>query len=921
MITTQPSPNRRIREVVPFAQEVWALPELLDGQRFPDAIFDFIETRGIEILHVMNSRLGFELLADLGSLRRPPKVVVQLHVEEDDRSGYVRLVTTRYGNLVDAFSVTSHHLAAAVEGYGVARERIHVIHTGVDAEREFSPRHVRPVELDPGHFDVLVLGRLVDQKDPLLVVDVAKVAARTNRRSRSMRSARARWKARCVAGSRPPALVKVVVFHPPTWEPARWYAACDALLLTSSFEGVPYVMFEAMAMGLPVVAAALPGTAELLAGGGGTLVDPRNDIEAYARALVHLARDADARAQVGRLARQRMQRDFSLRSMGEAHDRLYASLLEPRRAPSGTDNRGSLAPPPLPARLWLDERSTHATPLVSVVIPCYDHGRYLGDCVASVEQQTYPAVEIILVDDGSTEGETLAALEQIERDARATVIRLAHNSGPSAARNRGLEASRGRFILPVDADNILLPDAISNLVAQLQESPADVGFIYSNLQFFGNRDDYFRAPDYDLLRLLEANYCDSCSLLDRGIVDAGITYAEGIGHEDWDFALTLAARGVRGEAARAKTLLYRKHGFTRSDRVEHGRRPVGDLMRKRHRALYHPARIATVKPATQPAVTIIASRAPERGSEEARGLLRTLRRQTCRDFELVLRADGWESELDAPFVRAFPPSLDELSEGWYGSAVGSARGDVIVLVEGSPGALLDDPAWVEKLLRVFEARPHVAAIALVDREPPSGLPLAPLSAGDESAPRPHTVACRRSAWLALGGRVLLAPEAPARSLVRALMLFGHRVDWRHAPADPHVVPRPGVRVAATPAPGAASRPPALPAWRGSVRRWRRAGTWTPSETTPLARFRDPDGGRVHVPGALGLPGHEGEMLIGALRLFGPPGDGEAHRNSRWLLPNRGSRRSRCCSRGRAASGVRRDRSLSPARSPAARRCP
>ena len=58
----------------------------------------------------MNSRLGYELLPDLARLPRPPKVVVQLHVEEADRSGYVRYVTTRYGNLVDAFSVTSEHL-------------------------------------------------------------------------------------------------------------------------------------------------------------------------------------------------------------------------------------------------------------------------------------------------------------------------------------------------------------------------------------------------------------------------------------------------------------------------------------------------------------------------------------------------------------------------------------------------------------------------------------------------------------------------------------------------------------------------------------------------------------------------------------------------------------------------------------------
>ncbi|MCZ7538215.1 MAG: hypothetical protein M5T61_21280 [Acidimicrobiia bacterium] len=114
LITTQPSPNRRLSEVVPFADEVWGLPDLLEGSSFRSFILDFIESRRIRLVHLMNSRLGFCLLPELASLQPRPAVVVQLHVEEPNRSGYVRYVTTRFGNLVDAFSVTSQHLARAV---------------------------------------------------------------------------------------------------------------------------------------------------------------------------------------------------------------------------------------------------------------------------------------------------------------------------------------------------------------------------------------------------------------------------------------------------------------------------------------------------------------------------------------------------------------------------------------------------------------------------------------------------------------------------------------------------------------------------------------------------------------------------------------------------------------------------------------
>ena len=121
----------------------------------------------------MNARLGFDLLPDLQALEAPPAVVVQLHVEEPDRSGYVRYVTSRFGNIVDAFSVSSEHLARAVENYDVPGSKIHVIPTGVDAEEEFSPARVAPVDGLGDGFHVLFAGRLAHQKDPLLMTEVA----------------------------------------------------------------------------------------------------------------------------------------------------------------------------------------------------------------------------------------------------------------------------------------------------------------------------------------------------------------------------------------------------------------------------------------------------------------------------------------------------------------------------------------------------------------------------------------------------------------------------------------------------------------------------------------------------------------------------------------------------------------------------
>ena len=122
----------------------------------------------------MNSRLGFDLLPDLQALEAPPAVVVQLHVEEPDRSGYVRYVTSRFGNIVDAFSVSTEHLARG--GRGLRR-------AGLEDPRDPHRRGRRGGVL-PGPrraggraratgFHVLYPGRLADQKDPLLMIEVA----------------------------------------------------------------------------------------------------------------------------------------------------------------------------------------------------------------------------------------------------------------------------------------------------------------------------------------------------------------------------------------------------------------------------------------------------------------------------------------------------------------------------------------------------------------------------------------------------------------------------------------------------------------------------------------------------------------------------------------------------------------------------
>jgi len=105
-------------------------------------------------------------------------------------------------------------------------------------------------------------------------------------------------------------------------------------------------------------------------------------------------------------------------------------------------------------------------PLVSVAIPCFNQARFLSDAIASARRQRYTPVEVLVIDDGSTDDSA--------KVAAAAGVRLARqaNAGPSAARNAGLEMARGEFIVFLDADDELLPDAVESGVELLQRNPS-----------------------------------------------------------------------------------------------------------------------------------------------------------------------------------------------------------------------------------------------------------------------------------------------------------------------------------------------------------------------------------------------------------------------------------------------------------------
>jgi glycosyltransferase involved in cell wall biosynthesis len=181
---------------------------------------------------------------------------------------------------------------------------------------------------------------------------------------------------------------------------------------------------------------------------------------------------------------------------------------------------------------------------VSIVIPCYNHGRLLREALASVEQvRNANLLEVIIVDDGSTEVETTTILRQLEEAGYCVVPQP--NRGLGAARNAGIRLAKGEFILPLDSDNRLRDVYLNEGVSLLRENPS-VGVVYADAEYFGERSGRWDVPEFNLLSLIRTNFIDACALFRKSLWEEVGGYDEQMpwmAWEDWEFWLRIASHG------------------------------------------------------------------------------------------------------------------------------------------------------------------------------------------------------------------------------------------------------------------------------------------------------------------------------------------------------------------------------------------
>jgi glycosyltransferase involved in cell wall biosynthesis len=174
--------------------------------------------------------------------------------------------------------------------------------------------------------------------------------------------------------------------------------------------------------------------------------------------------------------------------------------------------------------------------LVTVIIPCYNDGRFLAEAIESA----YKQANVIVVDDGSTDNSL-----EIASKYPVTVIRVPH-VGLSEARNIGIRAAKTPYILPLDADDILLPISM-DAVRMLAEY--DIGVVYGNYQNFGDSEWLMKPnPEIEWEHFLVNNQLYPTSLFKKTAWESvGGYWKDAWTAEDWDFWARLFKHGWRFE--------------------------------------------------------------------------------------------------------------------------------------------------------------------------------------------------------------------------------------------------------------------------------------------------------------------------------------------------------------------------------------
>ena len=227
-------------------------------------------------------------------------------------------------------------------------------------------------------------------------------------------------------------------------------------------------------------------------------------------------------------------------------------------------------------------------PKVSIIIPCYNQGKYVAAAIQSALDQTYDNIEIVVVNDGSTDNSSDVIQRYVKKNRNILFLDNKVNRGVINARNMAIDASSGEYILPLDADDIIEP-LYAEMATNILKTRADIGIVYCNARIFGTQIGEWKLPEYSKETILFENCIfNSAFFRKKDFISVG-GYKDymSVGCEDYDLWLSFIEQGWDVYKINKVLFNYRKYKeYSRTDLCAEYNTEVWKQIIKNHINLY-----------------------------------------------------------------------------------------------------------------------------------------------------------------------------------------------------------------------------------------------------------------------------------------------------------------------------------------------
>ncbi|REG94294.1 glycosyltransferase family A protein [Algoriphagus antarcticus] len=223
-------------------------------------------------------------------------------------------------------------------------------------------------------------------------------------------------------------------------------------------------------------------------------------------------------------------------------------------------------------------------PFVSVIIPCFNHESFLEDAVISVLKSTYQESEIIIMDDGSSDGSFLKAKELAEVYPDRIKVFSQENAGPSVARNHAIDLARGKYILPLDADDKIGRKYLEEGI-RILESDREIKLVYCEAEKFGLKTGHWKLRPFCPESLAKDNMIFVSAMFRKEDWAAAGGFDERLkwGWEDWEFWISMLKNGGKVQKLSCIGFYYRIHSISRRKSVtKQTKKMTLDLLNEKH---------------------------------------------------------------------------------------------------------------------------------------------------------------------------------------------------------------------------------------------------------------------------------------------------------------------------------------------------